>query len=398
MIEILAAVAIAVAQLPSDAQAEQRVGAWDRSLELERAGDARSARELLLTAWGPAPESYEVSVRLAWLTLELGRPSEAIPLYRRACTLPGAGPEATRGLASALVRDGFDALEAGDRSRARRRFEEALQLFPGDRDAERGLELAKERPFTAELWLGGLAVTSSEPTVSGGFGFVHARFAPSDALRLRAAYRLSVTSQERSSQGSGPGRAGRSVTRTRHEGWAGVGLEERSWRAEVLGFGVFAAPAAAVPGQAARLSVGRRVGAALDETLLLPRGDTQLALRPMLFAWPTPALGLAAGARVTHAGDATLVAAELGTSLVTDSVELYASGLLGKARKPVFLDIPMLVDVEGELVAGGVLSVLFPVGPELALGVSAEAHALDDAGDAITYGSLAAGLRWSPRY
>ncbi|MCE7893412.1 MAG: hypothetical protein DYH12_27530, partial [Sorangiineae bacterium PRO1] len=66
MIEILAAVAIAVAQLPSDAQAEQRVGAWDRSVELERAGDLRGARALLLAAWGSAPESYEVSVRLAW--------------------------------------------------------------------------------------------------------------------------------------------------------------------------------------------------------------------------------------------------------------------------------------------------------------------------------------------
>lgn len=398
MIELLAAVALAVAQLPTDAQADQRVGAWDRSVELERAGDPRGARELLLAAWGPAPESYEVSVRLAWLTLELGRPNEAIALYRRARELPGAGPEATRGLASALVRAGFDAVEAGDRPLARRRFEEALELFPGDRDAERGLQLAKERPFSAELWLGGLWVTSSEPALSGGSGFLHARFAPTRALRLRAAYRLSVTSQEQSSRGNGPGRAGGSITRTRHEGWAGVGLEARSWRAEVLGFGVFAAPAAAVPGQAARLSVGTSVGAALDEALLLPKGDTQVALRPMLFAWPTPALGLAAGARVTHGSEGTRVAAELGASLLTESVEVYASGLLGKARRPVFLDIPMIVDVEGELLEGGVLSVLVPVGRGLALGVSGEAHALDDDGDAITYGSLAAGLRWSPRY
>ncbi|GMV13847.1 MAG: hypothetical protein AMXMBFR56_20710 [Polyangiaceae bacterium] len=401
MIEILAAVAIAVAQLPSDAQAEQRVGAWDRSVELERAGDLRGARALLLAAWGSAPESYEVSVRLAWLTLELGRPSEAIPLYRRARALPGAGPEATRGLASALVRDGFAAVEAGDRALARRRFEEALRLLPDDADAARGLELAKDRPFSAELWLGGLGLTSSAPALYGGFAFAQARVSPTESLRLRAAYRFTLSWQERSSAGMGPGsrrNAGRSVTRTRHEGWAGVGLEQRTWRAEALGFGVFASGAPAVPGQAARLSVGTRVGALLDESALFYRTGTELQLRPLLFAWPTTSLGAAAGARVTRGADSTLVAGELGLSWVGQSVELHANGLLGKARRPVFLDVPMLVDVEGELWAGGTLSVLIPVSPALALGLAGELHALDDDGDSITYGSLAAGLRWSPRY
>lgn len=398
MIELVFAVALGSVALPTDGQAEARVGAWDRSVELERAGDPRAARELLLSAWGPAPDSYEVSVRLAWLTLEMRRPHEAIALYRRARSLPGAGPEATRGLASALTRDGFDALEAGERGRARRNFEEALRLFPGDGEATRGLELSKDRPFAVELWLGGLMVTSAEPTTSGGFAFLHARFAPTEALRLRAAYRLSVTSQERSAQGKGPGSASRSVTRTRHEGWAGLGVEQRSWRAEALAFGVFASGAPAVPGQAARLSAGTRVGALLDESALFYRTGTELQLRPMLFAWPTTSLGAAAGARVTRGADSTLVAGELGLSWVGQSVELHASGLWGKARTPVFLDVPMIVDVEGELFAGGVVSVLIPAGPELALGLSGEAHALDADGDATTYGSVGAGLRWSPRY
>ncbi len=398
MIELLLALAFA---LPTDEQASQRIGAWDRSLALERAGDPGAARAVLLAGWGPEPDSYEVSVRLAWLTLEMGRPGDAIVLYRRARAAEGAGPEATRGLATALVRDGFDALEAGDRERARRRFEEALRLFPDDADAARGLELAKDRPFSAELWLGGLGLTSSAPALYGGFAFAQARVSPTESLRLRAAYRFTLSWQERSSAGMGPGsrrNAGRSVTRTRHEGWAGVGLEQRTWRAEALGFGVFASGAPAVPGQAARLSVGTRVGALLDESALFYRTGTELQLRPLLFAWPTTSLGAAAGARVTRGADSTLVAGELGLSWVGQSVELHANGLWGKARRPVFLDVPMLVDVEGELWAGGTLSVLVPVSPALALGLAGELHALDDDGDSITYGSLAAGLRWSPRY
>jgi len=198
-----------------------------------------------------------------------------------------------------------------------------------------------------------------------------------------------------------PGAGARASARgrsTRHEGWAGLGLEQRTWRAEALGLGIFAQGTRAVPGQAARVSVGTRLGVALDEAALFYRNATNLQLRPMLFAWPTLAVGFGAGARVTRASDTTRVAAEFGASVVTPAVEVHFAGLVGKAEKPVFLDVPMIVDVDGELVAGGVLSVLFPVGDTLALGVSAEGHALDADGDATRYASFAAGLRWSPRY
>ena len=82
-------------------------------------------------------------------------------------------------------------------------------------------------------------------------------------------------------------------------------------------------------------------------------------------------------------------------SLPPDDVSavLLAAGASTRFGSP-----KMLVDVEGELWAGGTLSVLVPVSPALALGLAGELHALDDDGDSITYGSLAAGLRWSPRY
>lgn len=396
MFELFAAIALLASPLPTEREEALRAGAWDKSVALEARGDPHAARKLLLEAWGPNPDSYEVSVRLAWLTLVVNRPAEAIPLYRRARTLNGAGPEATRGLVSALTRDGFAALEAGERERARRRFAEAHALLPGDPEARRGLELCRRQSFGTELWVGVLVL--SEPAVSGGFGFLQARVFPSDALRLRAAYRLSVTSQETSTRGAGMGaQRARTTTRTRHEGWVGAGFDARGWRAEVLGLGVFAQDTRAVPGQAARLSVGSRWGLALDEAALFESSATSLQLRPVAFAWPTASFGFSAGARFTHSSKAALWAGEVGASFVTDSVEVHLTALGGRAYKPVFLDVPLLVDSGEELGYGGLASVLFPVGESLALGVSAEAYVFDAAAGMSSYGSLAAGLRWSPR-
>lgn len=399
MLPALALLAAATA-LPTDAELERRAGAWDRSVELERSGDARGAERVLVDGWGPAPESYEVTVRLAWLALKLDRPTEAVVLYRRAQALEGAGPEATRGLASALIRDGFVELAAGERERARARFREALALFPSDPDAKRGESLCRTHPFALELWVGGLALSSAEPTQSGGFAFSSLRWRASESLRLRAAYRVTVSWQEAraGSAGRGPGARSRSTTRTftRQEVWAGLGFESAPWRGEALGVGLFQSGAPWVPGQAARLSFGNALGLAFDEAALFPEGGTNVQLAPRAFAWPARWLGLAGGVRLTLVDQRTLAAAELGLSLSSPSVELHASGLVGRAMAPVLLDVPLVVDVPGELVGGGAASLLLRLGPSTKLGVSAEGYASDDSGDAVRYGSVALGIVWSP--
>jgi len=114
---------------------DRRAGAWDRSVKAEQANDLPRARAALADAYGEAPDSYEVALRLAWLSLRLKKGEAAATLYRLAARLDGAGPEATQGLADALTLTGFDAFARGDRATARARWLEALRVNPSCRCA-----------------------------------------------------------------------------------------------------------------------------------------------------------------------------------------------------------------------------------------------------------------------
>lgn len=351
---------LAMAPLPSDAVVERRVGAWDRSVELERAGDVEGARDVLVAGWGMRPDSYEVSVRIAHLTLELGERPLAKELYARAARLDGAGPE-----------------------------------------AERGLEASRSQSFVGELWLGGFDLTGADPSKVGGFAFVGARFHPSEQWPLRVAYRGVLSSAESSStsRGFGGGRRSSSSTRTltRHEAWLGAGYQGRHFRAEALGVGIFATGSRAVFGQAARVGAGHRYGAVVDQAALFPQGATNVQLGPALFAWPADALGLRAGARVTRVSGSTLGAFEGGVSLWTHAIEANVLVLQGRALAPVLVDIPLIADVDAEIETGVVASVLFPVSDSLALGASGEWYAAENGTDSVRYLSGALGLRYVAR-
>jgi hypothetical protein len=291
---------LATALLPSDAIVDRRTGAWDRSVALERAGDVEAARDVLVAGWGMRPESYEVSVRIAHLTLELGDRPLAKELYTRAARLEGAGSE-----------------------------------------AELGLEASRSPRFIGEMWLGGFDLAGANPSSAGGFGFVGIRFFPSEAWPIRAAYRgvLSSTESSETSRGFGAGRRSSSSTRTltRHEAWLGAGFGSRYFRAEALGVGIFATGSRAVFGQAARVGAGHRFGAVVDQAALFPAGATNVQLGPALFAWPVDALGVRAGARVTRASGSTLGAFEGGLSLWTRAIEANVLVLQGRALAPVIV-------------------------------------------------------------
>ena len=94
--------------------------AWDISLALETAGDVRGARAVMNNYYGARPASYVPAVRLAWLNWQLGALDESIALYRRAWALDSAQQEAPSGLAMALTRRGYLALDRGDYPTARR--------------------------------------------------------------------------------------------------------------------------------------------------------------------------------------------------------------------------------------------------------------------------------------
>src|SRR4051812_29944902 len=94
---------------PQSVRSTAQDEAWDRSLALEAAGHVAEARTVIVDAFGAQPDSYAPCVRLAWLTLQLGDGAGAAELYRKGRQLPGALPEATTGLVSALTMAGYHA-------------------------------------------------------------------------------------------------------------------------------------------------------------------------------------------------------------------------------------------------------------------------------------------------
>ena len=87
---IWGALSLALTAAPLEAAADSadlRATAWDRSVALEQEGKIDEARRLLLDAWGPTSESYEVTVRIAWLSLQLREAEAAVSAYSRARTL-----------------------------------------------------------------------------------------------------------------------------------------------------------------------------------------------------------------------------------------------------------------------------------------------------------------------
>ncbi|MCC6523992.1 MAG: hypothetical protein IT373_15135, partial [Polyangiaceae bacterium] len=201
-----------------------RSSAWDRSVALEQAGDVAGARDALELAWTAEPESYEVALRTGWLSLRLDEVERAVARYERARSLPGAGPDAERGLAAAHTRAGYQDLAAGARAEARAHFDAALALDPEAPDATAGRALAPSERIAPELWASFVGWSLGRSRAYGGGVFVALPLELADDARLRAAYRhleLSAT-EPGSGAGAGRGAAGR-LRLTQDEAYLGAG-------------------------------------------------------------------------------------------------------------------------------------------------------------------------------
>jgi hypothetical protein len=234
-------------------------------------------------------------------------------------------------------------LEDGDVDQARASFREALTNNQKNEDARRGLDLCHTHPLSFEVWLGGYHV--AEPSGATGFlGFTQLGVRPSSWLRLRAAYRFQRWSVEQDTNSTMGFMGGRSNSRTvafnRHELYAGAGAETRWLGAEALGLALLTDGERGIGGQAARLRLGRRFGGAVEQAYLGFSSGAGVQLAPALFAWPDPALGVMAGARLTHDDLGSVWAAEAGVSVLVDPVEAYVSGRAGRARWPVTIAVP----------------------------------------------------------
>jgi hypothetical protein len=389
-------------ELPTLEQLALRAGAWDRSVALERTGELAQARELLLRAWGAGSPSYEVTLRIAWLSLRLTLADAAVGTYARARGLRGAGPEATEGLASSLSLRGYQSLDDHDRAAARADWQQALYFDPSQADAEHGLDLARELRFDPELWAAFVGLKAGGQSSYGGAVLLDLPLQIKDWLGVRAAYRhVEASASAAAGQSSGRG-SGKGSSRTRFgqdEGYAAVGLGTWWLWIEAMGLVVDPSTEPVAGGEAARLRVGEDYGAQLEQAVVARDRGVSGQLSPTAFVWPIHELGLSAGARITLDDVGQDASALAGVSIVVEPVELHLSGHFGVERWPVSMAVPIVLTLDEELTVGGSLAGLFMVSKEWSLGVSGSIERIVPAeGQAGVYGSAGLGLRWSPRF
>lgn len=401
---VCAAVPSALAQAPSpEPVLALRAGAWDQSVRLEREGKLEEARDLLIRAWGPNPEGYEVTVRLAWLSLKMGDSERAVAWYQRARTLAGAGPEASRGLASAHTQRGYENLEAWDREAAREDFRHALALDPGRQDAEKGLEIAgPETHLDPELWAAFLHQSLPRNNWTGWALFTQLPWQIDDSWRLRVAYRYvgaRVEEPPAPPPPPGPGApAPRSQQTTTAQSEIYTGLQYRSrWLdLEPIGFAVFPDDESTVLGAGFQLRFGKRFGALVEGASMdRERGWSHQAV-PGLYYWPTDSFGLAAGLRYTSDADGEDASGWAGLSLVSDRTELHVRAHAGVERWAFSADQPSILTIDPETTSGGEAALLVPLSKTWQLGVQGDVERVRLDGETGMYFGAGLGLRWSP--
>lgn len=379
---------------------ELRAGAWDRSVRLEKQGKLEQARAELLRAWGPAPEGYEVSVRLAWLSLRLGDSDNAIAWYGRARSLPGAGRESTRGLASAHTQRGFARLKSHQRQSARQDFRTAIALDAEQADARRGLAIAGPASrVDPELWLAYLQHSLPKAKWKGTALFAHVPWQVDDTWRLRLAYRylaLKTDYQTKDAPPGGPRLGDVNTSEHQQEIYTGVRFGSPWVDFEALGVAVLPSNGDRVPGAGVELRVGRRLGLLVEGASLgRERGWSHQAI-PGLYYWPADSIGVALGTRYTTDEEGKAFSAWAGVSWSDDRSELHVRVHRGAERWAFSILQPSILTIDSETTAGGRATLLLPLSPTWQLGLMGELEKLNKVNEPGVYFDIGLGLLWSP--
>jgi tetratricopeptide (TPR) repeat protein len=375
-----------------------RASAWSRSLALEEKGELVRAREILWRAWGPEPEPYEVAVRLAWLSLRVGRAQEAVDLYRRAMALEGAGPEARQGLARALALQGFEELKRGNRDSARRLWQEALRQDGALAEARRGLDLIEPAwGIAPEMWFGYLRNSANGASAQGLVAYLQIPAQLSDRWRLRAAFRH--VEPIASEQGRAQGSSGQNAVASwrQEEIHFGVGFEHRWLGAQILALSIFPASAPSIFGPAGSLRLGRRLGLEIQTAALGDSSGWNTQLVPAAFLWPLHSFGISAGARLTWSPLGQSTSGLVGVTALLAPVSLFLQAHYGVERWPVTLAGPTVLSLPSDAAYGGTLTMAIALHRELRLYLQAQLERLEAPAGNGMYLSAAVGLQWSPR-
>ncbi len=263
-------------------------GAWEQSLALEGRGDFVAAKQLLIDAFGNAPATYDVAVRLAWLTLRQGKGADAVQLYRRARTMPGSLPEATTGLGLALTTLGYNNLDRGALGDARTAWSEALTFDASNEDAHKGIELLGGPPgVSAEVWAALVSATSASSKAQVFYAQLPIRLDNESAVRV--AFR-SVTSP------TFVGKKGAFDAQT--EFYGAISRDIGISTTELIGF-AFAGTGRSNSGVALNTRVGGTFGVAATVSMIARTGKNNLQVAPSVFAWLSPNIAVSGGVRIT---------------------------------------------------------------------------------------------------
>jgi hypothetical protein len=409
----LTGAASSVAQTPANAPVDAsdlRALAWDSSVQLERDGRVSDARALLLRAWGPTPEGYEVTVRIAWLSARLKDHPRAAAYYQRARAMPGAGPEANRGLSNSLIAMGYDKLQDMDRDNAERLFQQAKLADPSNEAPQRALATVQSMPLIEpEAWAGYVQKPAQQgPKWTGSAFFGHVPWHVTGSLTLRAAFRRVELSRSIDVPVAGPpafpGGFPSVTARSLTEGWhqselyAGLDWEKKWFALEALGLGIFPSDQKSAWGTSGRARVGRTGGLNLEGIILHRQGGWMGQVFPTLYWWPSASVGLAVGPRVTRDTQGTEASAVAGITVRNARASLSLGGHYGTERWPVTMATPSVLTLSEDLRYGANASVIVSVSKTVRLGLQGQLERMSLAGTNATYATVSAGIQFAPRF
>ena len=373
-----------------------RAGAWDRSVALQVAGDLPGAEAVMIRGWGRTPDNYWVLLRLAYLALLSERADEAAERYRSLRARPEAedDPDVVRGHASALAARGWNLAKDGAITDARRRFRQALAIDPSNASASQGLSQVAPAPWlTPALWGGYFAQTLGATRYRGWalYGTLPAHIGDVLVVRLTGRYLAASPVSGRS-----PWAFGREASSSwaLDEQYVSLLRERRILGGEVVGVRSHMT-GRTILGGGGRLRVGDAWGGMVEAAYLRARGlGTNLQLRPSLFYWPLPMLGLQAGARLTKDDRGNSASAAAGLSLLLGPVAIHLGGHLWAERWAFDFAGPSLASFESEASYGGNVTLRWSVEKSLQLAMQVEGERLRDAGALGEYWCASAGVQY----
>ena len=364
---------------------------WDSSLTLEASGKFDQARAVLVLAFGAHPSTYDVAVRLAWLSLRQHRALEAVQAYREARALPYAGFEATQGLASALVMSGYQALDRGNLGVARRTWREALAA---DRDvigAHEGLALVGPSAGAApEIWFGQLKASTDSSSAQAVYLALPYRV--NDATSVRAAFR------DISSAHAATGTTG--IFGSQREFYGSITMERGISATEVMALAL-SNSAETISGVAASTRLGGKSGVTFTVSALHQTRGWNTQFTPSAFTWLGSAVALWGGVRITKDSTFSATSPLAGMTLRAGHFELDGQVHLGKERLAFGMAGPTVMSFVASTSHGEMLTGSLALGRNRAVVLFGQWQAerlktIDGTTDNGNCTALAAGVRWIP--